>query len=123
MEYDPLKAPDPQVWIEFGEADRIGAVLEYHKDAGFEAPNERLHAVLHVVVENQLAMGEAPVLKTLGRLLADGLDRHDAVHAIGSVLARHMYKLLQSESPSKNLPDSYYQDLACLTADSWRESG
>lgn len=123
MKYDPLHAPDPRGWIELDEADRIGAVLEFHADAGFDAPNERLHAVFHVIVENQLAIDEAPVQEALERLMGEGLDRHDAVHAIGSVLSRHMYNLLHSGKPDKNLPGSYYEDLAKLTADSWKDAG
>jgi hypothetical protein len=40
----------------------------------------------HVVVENQVALGEATsVPEALDRLINEGLDRHDAVHAVGSV--------------------------------------
>jgi len=47
----------------------------------------RAHAATHGIVENQAAMGHATVVPTtLDRLMRDGLDRHDAVHAIGSVL-------------------------------------
>jgi hypothetical protein len=47
----------------------------------------RAHAANHVIVENQLAMGDATVVPaTLARLMQEGLDRHDAIHAIGSVL-------------------------------------
>jgi hypothetical protein len=49
-------------------------------------PNAQLHAVIHVVVENQLALGEEVVVETLARLQREGLGRHDGVHAIGSFL-------------------------------------
>jgi len=122
MEYDPLESPDPRDWIGIVEVERIKAVLEYHIFSGKEVPNERLHALFHVVVENQLALGERSVLETLGRLLAEGLDRHDAIHAIGSVLSRHMYDMLHNTSPGNVLPDSYYQELAGLTAVGWRDA-
>jgi hypothetical protein len=42
--------------------------------------------VFHVIVENQAAQGlETPVRRTLARLQAEGLSRHDAVHAVGSI--------------------------------------
>jgi hypothetical protein len=45
----------------------------------------------HVVVENQVALGEVMrVPETLERLLDEGLDRHEAVYAIGSVLMEIM---------------------------------
>jgi hypothetical protein len=122
MEYDPLVSPDPRDWIGIVEVERIKAVLEYHIFTGSEVPNERLHALFHVVVENQLALGETYVQQTLGRLIAEGLDRHDAIHAIGSVLSRYMYDMLQNESPDNVLPDSYYQDLTGLTAVGWRDT-
>ncbi len=47
---------------------------------------------MHVVVENQIAMGdEIPVRDTLVRLMSEGLDRHDAVHAIATVLTNLIY--------------------------------
>ncbi|MCK5619120.1 MAG: hypothetical protein KAJ17_06960 [Candidatus Krumholzibacteria bacterium] len=122
MEYDPLESPDPRDWIGIDEVERIKAVLEYHIFSSREVPNERLHALFHVVVENQLALAETSVLATLGRLMAEGLDRHDAIHAIGSVVSRHMYDMLHNDSPGNVLPDSYYQELACLTAVGWRDA-
>ena len=83
--YDPMKAPDPEWWLLLSEDDRNGLVLEYHRLARVEVPNATLHAAFHVIVETQAAMGdELPVARTLARLQIEGLDRHDAVHAIGS---------------------------------------
>jgi len=46
-----------------------------------------MHGVAHVIVENQIAAGDSTVEPvTLARLMREGLDRHDAIHAIGSVL-------------------------------------
>jgi hypothetical protein len=70
------------------QSDRIDAVIAYHKRAKKPVgENKRLHATAHVIVENQAAMGDATVVPaTLDRLMREGLDRHDAIHAIGSVL-------------------------------------
>ncbi len=98
--YDPLTAPDPDTWQAIGEAERIGLVIAHHRAAGAELPNERLHATIHVVIENQVAMGEEiPARATLARLMREGpkhkrLDRHDAIHAVGSVLAGFLHELL-----------------------------
>ncbi|MEE4603018.1 MAG: hypothetical protein V2J65_17175 [Desulfobacteraceae bacterium] len=59
--YDPERSPEPSVWLECDEATRINLVLKYHEDIEVELPNENLHAVVHVVVENQAALGEDPV--------------------------------------------------------------
>jgi len=41
-----------------------------------------------VVVENQLALGEPPeAARALARLVAGGMDRHAAVHAVARVVS------------------------------------
>ena len=53
--YDPLVAPDPDEWLSLDEQERIILVGDYHDEVGVEVPNEELHAVVHVIVENQIA--------------------------------------------------------------------
>jgi hypothetical protein len=77
-----------------------------------------------MVVENQIAEGDAlPVRRTLERLMSEGLDRHDAVHAIGTVLIGHMNDLMKAGhvEGDPNLP--YFAELERLTAAGWRQSG
>lgn len=69
----------------------------YHRRAGIELPNTKVHAVMHVIIENQVALGdELPVRRAIERLMGEGLDRHEAVHAVGSVLAAHMSDTLKA---------------------------
>ncbi len=86
--YDPERAPDPEWWLSLDESERMDLAQEsQHEDE--QLPSPRSHAAIHLVIENQVAMGdEIPVAATLQRLLAEGLGRHDAVHAIGSVLSK-----------------------------------
>ncbi len=35
------------------EDERITLVMEHHREAGVELPNEQVHAVVHVVVETK----------------------------------------------------------------------
>ena len=94
--YDPLEPPDPEEWISLDEQERIQLVEDYHRRTRIRLPNVTAHAVIHAVVENQIAFGdETPVRRTIERLMAEGLDRHDAIHAVGSVLAGHIYDLLR----------------------------
>jgi uncharacterized protein DUF1841 len=98
--YDPLKAPDPEEWLALDEQQRIILAQDYHRRAGIRLPNATLHATMHAVVENQIALGdETPARRVAQRLMDQGLDRHQAIHAIGSVLLEHIYDLL------KNKPD------------------
>ncbi len=103
----------------------MALVHDYHELAGDDLPNARLHAAIHTIVENQLAMGIPEVRETLDRLLAEGLDRHDALHAIGMVLAELIFYVTQQDGDRKNvgpMPDSYYRELKELTAEKWREN-
>lgn len=121
-QYDPDVAPDPEEWLELDEGERQLLVYEFHRRARIRLPNRMLHASMHVIVENQVAAGDAlPVAKTLDRLLAEGLDRHDAVHAIASVISEHMWKLLKQGLPVAEDPnDAYHEALGRLSAASWR---
>jgi len=105
------------------ESERILLVKQYHKRERMKLPNAAVHAVFHVIVENQIAMGdEMNVSKTLDRLIGDGLDRHDAVHAIGAVLAGHMHDIMAEEAYEFS-QDAYAADMEALTVEKWRELG
>jgi hypothetical protein len=131
-DYDPLVAPEPMEWLALDEQERIDLIEDYHRRAGIRVPRATAHAVIHVVVENQIAEGDAlPVQRTLQRLMGDGLDRHEAIHAIGSVLAAHMNDLVRearsnaSHDNSGSSPDPnlrYFAELERLTAEKWRRS-
>lgn len=117
--YDPLDPPDPQMWLDLDEAERLDLVSEYHESTGEELPSIPAHAALHVIVENQLAECVPPVEAALRRLLVEGLDRHEAVHAIASVLAEHLYNLMKGHSPEVDPNEPYYRALEKLSAATW----
>jgi hypothetical protein len=97
MRYDANDELDPETWLALDETERIDLVIDHHRRTRVQLEDPKLHAMTHVVVENQIALGDgAPVKGTLDRLMAEGLDRHDAIHAIGSIL---MGIVLQSERP------------------------
>jgi hypothetical protein len=124
--YDPHQAPEPKEWLAMDEDERIDLAEQYHRQARIRLPNVTAHAVMHAVIENQIALGdEIPVRRTLQRLMSEGLDRHDALHAIGSVLAGHMHDLVsRPKAPSDANPnDAYYAALERLTAEDWLRSG
>jgi len=121
--YDPSHAPDPGAWNALDEAERLHLVQQYHKRERIKLPKAEVHAAFHVVVENQIAMGaEMNVSKTLERLLAGGLDRHDALHAILAVLVGQMQSVLNGNS-SKFSNDAYESALDDLSVEKWRMMG
>ncbi len=122
QDYDPLIVPDPDDWQSIGEDVRIMLVMAYHQEAGVELPNEQVHAVVHVVVENQIALGdETSAQATLDRLVHEGLDRHEAIHAIGSVLVEFLQELVDDDAPQQ-VNESYNEELKKLTAAEWRKT-
>lgn len=122
--YDPEVSPDPEGWLALDEMERELLVEQYHRDARVKLPKRarRLHATIHTVVENQLALEDQAIVRdTLNRLMSDGLSRHDAIHAIGSVLAGHIYNLLDTKVVPTDPHASYYAKLQELTAEKWRD--
>ena len=120
MRYDPDRELDAKAWLELDEGERAILVEDYHRRARIKLPNVKVHAALHAVVENQIALGgDYPVAETLERLMGEGLDRHDAVHAIGSVLVEHLFEIMQGRGGG-GINEAYVRDLARLTAKKWR---
>ncbi|APF16869.1 hypothetical protein Calab_0840 [Caldithrix abyssi DSM 13497] len=118
MEYNPLVAPHPEEWLELDEMERNTLVREYHERAGVKLPDQTMHATFHVIVENQLAEGLPDVVEALERLQNEGLDRHEAIHAIGSVLLEHIWKTVHAPDEFTET-ESYLKALRKLTKKSW----
>ena len=121
MEYDPMAGPAADAWLDADESERIDAVLHYHEEQEATAGSLRGHAIVHSMVETQLARGLDSVTITARRLQDEGLDRHDAVHAIGSVLSKLLYEAASGDGGFDG--DSYDKALHSLTAAEWRRAG
>jgi hypothetical protein len=121
--YDPLQAPDPEAWLALGADARTELVNQYHEQAGVELPGRRVHAMMHVIVENQIAEGNAVLVATrLRQLMAQGLNRHQAIHAIASVVVQHIAAVMRSESPGDDGQRRFHAALKRLDARKWRRS-
>jgi hypothetical protein len=121
MQYEANEQPHSATWLELDESERVHAVMDYHRSVKMVPENLELHAMTHVVVENQVALGEAtPVPATLNRLMNEGLDRHEAIHAIGSILMSIVFDVSQEPDVSGDINARYSRELATLTAASWR---
>jgi hypothetical protein len=121
--YDPDIVPDPEAWQALDEDERVGRVAGYHRRAGFPDEQTELHAILHVIVENQAALGdEIPVRSTLERLMGEGLSRHEAIHAVGTVLTERISRMKRGESADETFGDAYAAAIEQLTAAGWRRA-
>jgi len=124
QKYNSLRAPNPDEWLALDEGERLELVREHHEELGTDLPSPDAHAVFHTIIENQIAAGEElPVKSTLDRLISEGLDRHEAIHAIASVLAGHIHDIMQNPAANKGQTEhtEYFQALKQLTAQSWFE--
>ena len=118
--YDPLVELDSAQWTALDEDERLRLVKDYHRRAGIDLPQADLHAIIHVAVENQIAELEEPTYRKLDALIEEGLDRHEAIHAIGSVLVIHLHEITRAEPGDEAPFASYHVELDKLTAESWR---
>ncbi len=118
MRYDADQDRDAKTWLELDEAERMDAVVRCHKGIGLKGGPARLHAVVHTAVENQLAEGHEGARRTLDRLVAEGLTRHEAIHAIGTPLSEQMLAALKLGRPFDAA--GYERALERLTAASWK---
>lgn len=120
--YDPAIEPEAKAWLALEEDERLLRIEAYHRLADISVPDGALHALFHMIVENQIAQGgETPVQRTVARLIDEGLDRHQAVHAIGSRLAEQLYDAAQARDDSLISSDRYFAAVQRLTAEEWRK--
>lgn len=119
LRYDPGQTPNAAQWLALDEQDRIDLAANYHRVERIKLPNAKMHAIVHSIVENQIALNHEPVVRAMARLTAQGLSRHDAVHAIGAVLAHYMFDAFQGASDDGPPMLSYHAAVERLTAAEW----
>jgi hypothetical protein len=118
MRYDPDADPDPSEWLALSELERVERVRSWHKTRQVPLPSPQLHAAIHTVIENQIALQIPEVLDALHRLRSQGLTRHDALHAIGMVLIEEMRPELKG-AVGPDLNTAYLDRVKRLTAGDW----
>lgn len=120
--YNPERGPEPESWLELDEQERILLIETWHRVARIKLPNLTAHAALHVIVENQITLDIEPVVRAMDRLRKEGLTRHDAIHAIGSVVAENLFGILKADQNDDAAASQarYYAAVERLTAVSWR---
>ena len=122
--YDAAISPASKRWLHADEGERIEAILAFHrgrKGTHPETPNPRVHAIMHLLVENQVAANDPPETKAaFERVIRAGCSRHEAIHAVGSVLAQEMYAVLKEERPFDR--ERTARALKVLSPEEWRGS-
>ena len=123
IDYDPELAPDPAQWLLLDEQGRIDLIEDHHSATYIKLPNTKVHAAFHAIVETQIAMGLETVARAMARLQREGLSRHDAIHAIGSVAAEHVFETMKSQDQddAHTTQARYNAAVERLTRKSWRD--
>jgi hypothetical protein len=117
--YRADRSPEPEFWERLSEDEQIDAIVSHHRIRSIKLPDQILHATAHLMVEQQLASGEAPhVVATCERLIREGLTRHDAIHAIAWVLTILINEAAAGEI-KENLKPVFEARLEQLTEESW----
>ena len=119
--YNPEIEPSGPSWLALDEQERIALAEVFHRRANIELPNVKAHAVIHAIVENQIALKIGSVVRAVPRLMKQGLSRHDAIHAVASVLAEHLHDQSNTEiEDSSEISNSRYEaSVERLNAKEW----
>jgi hypothetical protein len=109
--YNPNESVDSKNWLALDEAIRIELVHDFHSELDLELAVEalNLHSTIHVLVENQLAMGVELIPETIAKIIRQGLNRHEAIHDIGAIISEDIFDLLKgntAEFSQKNIEES-----------------
>ena len=120
--YDPEIVPDPTAWLALDEQERIRLAEAHHQAARVRLPNVKAHAIFHAIVENQIAEELESVVRAMARLMNEGLSRHDALHAIGSVVAEHLFETVHAKAKDETnaIQSRYNAAVERLSAKEWR---
>lgn len=122
--YDPNFEPDPQAWLALSGLERIRLAQSHHVSARVRVPNMKAHAAMHATVENQVATGYGPSKRAIARLQSEGLTRHEAVHAVASVVVQFIDELNtgQTEEQQSSFQFRMGQAIEGLNAQQWLSS-
>ena len=113
-EYDRLDPADPDERSLLIESEHP-EFREYLADSSWQGEidgmNPRFHLTMHEVIANQLWDDEPPeTWQAAKRLREQGMDRHDILHELAGVMAKHMQPTLIRGEPFDE--DAYRRALA-----------
>jgi len=97
-------------------------VRDFHEASGEEFPEDALemHTIFHVTVENQLAEKVELLPETIAKLTRQGLDRHEAIHAIAAIISEDIFDLWKGNKTEFSTKQ-YRRKLEKITAKRWKK--
>ncbi len=120
--YDPSIQPNVEEWLEATDDEKTTLVREYHEENEEDLDDKALtiHSSVHVIVENQLAMGVELLPETIAKLTRQGLSRHESIHAIGAIITEDIFDIVRGNK-NEFSPKQYRRKLEKITAKRWRK--
>lgn len=112
--YDANKTPNRNEWLALDKTKQLTLIRDYHQNESMDDRALTSHCGMHAAVETQIAQNTPGVRDALGRLRKQGIDRHNAVHAIGLILLQHMRQVALNPSSDKDLDEMFQTKLAEL---------
>ncbi|MGH8823704.1 MAG: DUF1841 family protein, partial [Jiangellaceae bacterium] len=104
---DPNDPDERRLLIEGEHPEYHAALTDDSFDGEIDGVNPHLHIAMHEIVANQLWDDDPPeAWAAAQRLVAQGHDRHDVLHALADVAARQMHGALSTGLP---IADSAYR--------------
>jgi Plasmid pRiA4b ORF-3-like protein/Domain of unknown function (DUF1841) len=104
---DPNDPDERRLLIEGEHPEYHAALTDPSFDGEIRGVNPRLHIAMHEIVANQLWDDDPPeAWAAAQRLVAQGHDRHDVLHALADVAVRQLHGALSSGQP---VADSAYR--------------
>ena len=121
-DYDPSKQLNSDEWLYLEESERISLVRIFHEALDDDLPEDaiEMHTMFHVIVENQLAEKVELIPETITKLTRQGLDRHEAIHAIAAIVSEDIFDLWKGNKKEFS-PKQYRRKLENITAKRWRK--
>jgi len=121
-DYDPSKQLSSDEWLDLEESERISLVRIFHEALDDDLPEDaiEMHTMFHVIVENQLAEKVELIPETITKLTRQGLDRHEAIHAIAAIVSEDIFDLWKGNKKEFS-PKQYRRKLENITAKRWRK--
>ena len=118
-QYNASKKPVPELWLSLDDDTRLELVEKYVEnfERKIDDSAKSIHASIHMVVENQLALNEDVTIKAYQRLMQQGLKRHETIHAIGAIILESIESGMKEKSDEPIV--NYKNRLRKLTAKRW----
>ncbi|MEK9629888.1 MAG: DUF1841 family protein [Nitrospinota bacterium] len=89
---------------EFEEVWTMGEMAAYPQEVNGQIVSPFVHTVLHTIVDSQIRTEQPEcVLKTYNKLLEQGMEEHDALHAIIAVYANLHFSSFRQGKPFDQL--------------------